>query len=407
MAASEHSTGTVTATKSLELRLDVEAVKGELDLHEPSTLQADPAVDPELERRAQEYADALVNLDPKDFESQEGMKLAVEDMGRGLQRQAAHRSKMLQQPIKDLSERGADGGPVANALVDLKMQVEALDPNRFDFSAGWASRLLGMIPGIGTPLKRYFTKYESAQTVIDAIIRSLEEGGEQLKRDNVTLREDQLAMRELTVKLERQILLAQLLDQKLQYKLDREISADDPRQKFVKEELLFPLRQRIMDLQQQLAVNQQGVLSTAIVIGNNLELVRGVDRALNVTVSALQVAVTVALALVNQRIVLDKITALNTTTSNLIAGTAATLRTQGVAIQTQASQAMLDIDSLKSAFADINAAMDEISRFRQESLPKMAQTILEFNEMTAGGEAAIQQLEKGRQARPALQIEAG
>ena len=407
MAASEHSTGTATATKPLELQLDVEAVKGELDLHDPSTLQADPAVDPELERRAQEYADALVNLDPKDFESQEGMKLAVEDMGRGLQRQAAHRSKMLQQPIKDLSERGADGGPVANALVDLKMEVEALDPNRFDFSAGWASRLLGMIPGVGTPLKRYFTKYESAQTVIDAIIRSLEEGGEQLKRDNVTLREDQLAMRELTVKLERQILLAQLLDQKLQYKLDREISADDARQKFVKEELLFPLRQRIMDLQQQLAVNQQGVLSTAIVIGNNRELVRGVARALNVTVSALQVAVTVALALVNQRIVLDKITALNTTTSNLLAGTAATLRTQGVAIQTQASQAMLDIDSLKSAFADINAAMDEISRFRQEALPKMAQTILEFNEMTAGGEAAIQQLEKGRQARPALQIEAG
>lgn len=407
MAASEHSTGTATATKSLELQLDVEAVKGELDLHDPSTLQADPAVDPELDRRAQEYADALVNLDPKDFESQEDMKLAVEDMGRGLQRQAAHRSKMLQQPIKDLSERGADGGPVANALVDLKMQVEALDPNRFDFSAGWASRMLGMIPGIGTPLKRYFTKYESAQTVIDAIIRSLEQGGEQLKRDNVTLREDQLAMRELTVKLERQVLLAQLLDQKLQYKLDREISADDPRQKFVKEELLFPLRQRIMDLQQQLAVNQQGVLSTAIVIGNNRELVRGVDRALNVTVSALQVAVTVALALVNQRIVLDKITALNTTTSNLIAGTAATLRTQGVAIQTQASQSMLDIDSLKSAFADINAAMDEISRFRQEALPKMAQTILEFNEMTAGGEAAIQQMEKGRQARPALQIEAG
>ena len=407
MAASEHSTGTATATKPLELQLDVEAVKGELDLHDPSTLQADPAVDPELERRAQEYADALVNLDAKDFESQEDMKVAVEDMGRGLQRQAAHRSKMLQQPIKDLSERGADGGPVANALVDLKMEVEALDPNRFDFSAGWASRLLGMIPGVGTPLKRYFTKYESAQTVIDAIIRSLEEGGEQLKRDNVTLREDQLAMRELTVKLERQILLAQLLDQKLQYKLDREISADDARQKFVQEELLFPLRQRIMDLQQQLAVNQQGVLSTAIVIGNNRELMRGVDRALNVTVSALQVAVTVALALANQRIVLDKITALNTTTSNLIAGTAATLRTQGVAIQTQASQSMLDIDSLKSAFADINAAMDEISRFRQEALPKMAQTILEFNELTAGGEAAIQQMEKGRQARPALQIEAG
>ena len=192
------------------------------------------------------------------------------------------------------------------------------------------------------------------------------------------------------------------MDQKLQYKLEREIPADDPRQKFVQEEILFPLRQRIMDLQQQQAVNQQGVLSTAIVIQNNQELVRGVNRSIDVTVSALSVAVTVALGLANQKIVLDKVTALNTTTSNLIAGTAATLKTQGAAIQTQAAGAMLDMDALKGAFADINQAMDEISRFRQEALPRMAQTIVEFDQLTAEGEASIQRLEEGSKARPML-----
>ena len=222
----------------------------------------------------------------------------------------------------------------------------------------------------------------------------------------MTLREDQRAMRELTHKLERQIELARLLDQKIQYKLDREIGADDPRRTFIQEELLFPLRQRIMDLQQQLTVNQQGILSTAIIIGNNTELVRGVDRALDVTVSALQVAVTVALALANQKIVLEKVSAVSRTTSDLIAGTAAQLRSQGAEIHAQAASATLDMEALKSAFIDITAAMDEISRFRQEALPQMAQTILEFDQLTAEGEAAIQKLEEAKEVSPLLRIEA-
>ena len=396
---------TATATrKPLSLQLDVEAVKGELVLADPEKIGTGPDVDPELDRKAQDFADMLVNLDSGDLTSQDDAKAAVETMGRGLQREAAHRSAMLKQPIRDLSKQTEDGGPVANALIDLKMKVEELDPSRFDFSAGWFTRLLGMIPGIGTPIKRYFTKYESAETVIDAIIRSLELGGEQLKRDNITLSEDQRAMRELTIKLQRQIELARLLDQKLQYKLDREIQ-EDKKRKFVEEELLFPLRQRIIDLQQQLAVNQQGVLSMAIIVGNNKELVRGVARALDVTVSALQVAVTVALALAHQKIVLDKITALNATTSSLISGTAAKLKTQGTAIHAQASQAGLDMEALKSAFADINAAMDEISRYRREALPQMAQSILEFDKLATEGEAAIEKMEQGTAARPVLDLE--
>ena len=403
----QQPTTEVSADAGLDLKLDVATVRQELALIAPDSISAETTEDAELEDKARQFADALIDPDSSDFEAQDEMKAAINDMGRELQRKAGRQSKMLQQPIKDLSKHGEDGGPVANALVELKMEVEELDPNRFDFSAGWVTRMLGMIPGIGSAMKRYFSRYESAQTVIDAIIHSLEEGREQLKRDNVTLSEDQRGMRELSLKIERQVMLAQLLDQKLQYKLDREIPADSPKSRFVQEELIFPLRQRIMDLQQQLAVNQQGVISIEIIMRNNKELVRGVDRAINVTISALQVAVTVALALTNQKIVLDKINALSQTTSDLIAGTAATLKTQGTAIHTQASQSMLQMDSLKSAFADITSAMDEISRFRREALPKMAESILEFDQLTAQGEAAIERMEQAKQARPTLQIDAG
>jgi len=395
-----------TATRSpLDLRLDVAEVKGSLALRDPQTIGKETAADPELDARAGELVESLLSFGDGDIEAEEQTKAAVETMGRALQQAAAHKSAMLRAPIKDLSRHAEDGGPVANALIDLKLKIEELDPNKFDFEAGWFTRLVGMLPGVGTPLKRYFTKYESSQTVIDAIVRSLDMGKDQLHRDNVTLAEDQKAMRGLTKSLERQIELAQLMDAKIQYTLDRDVAADDPRRGFIQDEILFPLRQRIMDLQQQLAVNQQGVLSTAIIIGNNKELIRGVDRALDVTVSALQVAVTVALALANQKIVLDKVEAINKTTSDLIAGTAAQLKRQGATIHTRAASASLDMESLKSAFADINAAMEEISTYRREALPQMAQTILEFDKLAEEGEKAVEKMEQGRAARPTLDLD--
>jgi uncharacterized protein YaaN involved in tellurite resistance len=319
-------------------------------------------------------------------------------MGRDLQKGAATKSRMLQTPIRELSQNAEDGGPVANALVDLRVEVEKLDPASVDLSPGWVTRTVGLIPGIGTPLKRYFMRYESSQTVIDAILKSLEKGRDQLRRDNVTLGEDQKAMRQLTLSLTEQVSLAMSLDEEISRALTSEIAMDDPRRRFIEEELLFNLRQRTMDLQQQLAVNQQGVLATELIIRNNRELIRGVDRAIDVTVSALQVAVTVALALAHQKIVLDKVEAINRTTSDLIAGTAERLRTQGTEIHRQASSTMLDMESLRSAFANIAGALDEISRYRREALPQMASNILELDRMTAAGEEAIDRMEKAQAA---------
>ena len=374
---------------TLDLSLDSKVIEKELAL----TLPTAPAAqdESELERKAEAYVAHLIERRGSPDAEADG-KQAVETMGRNLQGEAAHRSRMLQQSVAVMSSQGAEKGPVTNALIELKLKVEELDPNQLDLEEGWFSRLAGQLPGIGTPLKRYFSRFESAQTVLDAIVNSLERGRDQLKRDNLTLQEDQKAMRALTEKLTRQIRLGQLVDDKLQVALARTPKEEEARVKFIEDELIFPLRQRIIDLQQQLAVNQQGVLASAIVMRNNSELVRGVNRALDVTLSALNVAVSTALALANQQIVLDKVQAINKTTSDLIAGTAKKLRTQGTAIQQQASTAMLEMDALKGAFADINAALEEISRFRQAALPQMANTILELDRMSAEGEKRVQAL---------------
>lgn len=377
----------------------VETVREELKVEAPLVAKDD------LEGKANAFVDALLATDPSQQDALAAKREAAEKFGAEEQKQAARHSAMLREPIKKLSTRGADGGPVANALLDLKMKVEELDPGKFDFEPGWFSRTLGRLPGVGTPIKRYFSRFESAQTVLAAIVRSLEEGKEQLLRDNVTLGEDQKNMRESSKRLQASIELARLVETKIAYRLEREIPADDPRHKFLAEEILFPLRQRILDLQQQLAVSQQGVVAIEILVRNNKELARGVDRALRVTMSALETGVTVALGLANQRIVLDKVQAASKTADDLIAGTAKRLRTQGVEIQKQAATTQLDVGVLKTAFTDLEAALEDLSTFRQQALPQLASTIGELDQITQAAEKTIQKMESARKAEktPALQ----
>ncbi len=359
----------------------------------------------QIDQKANEFVEKLVNFSLDSLEEQKKHQASVESMGAEVQIDTAKRLQLLQSPLKQLSKNGEEGGQVAKSLIDLKVEVEKLDPARIDLEAGWLSRVLGYIPGVGTPIKRYFTKFESAQEVIDAIMNSLKSGRDELSRDNITLSEDQKYLHASAMNLKRLITLAQKMDEKLIYKATREFVEDVEKKTFIEEKLIFPLRQKTMDFQQQLAVVQQGIISIEVIQRNNKELIRGVDRSLNVTINALQVAATVAMALNNQKIVMDKIAMINSTTDSLIANTAKQIKTQGVEIQKQAASTQLDINVLKTAFADINMALDDLSQFRQQALPEMAKSILEMDQLTSEIEKKVNETEKAKAIEASVDIQ--
>lgn len=323
----------------------------------------------------------------------------VDELGSEIQRQTAYQSELLKTPVRTLAEQGEEGGPVAQALTGLRQRMHELDPQRHHLARRGIDRILKLIPGMSTGLERYFQKYESAQQALDAIIHELEAGKDRLGRDNLTLADDQQALEEAAEKLQEQIELGQLIDQRLVLNAEA-LPQEDTERRFIEEELLFPLRQRIVDLQQQLAVSQQGVLALEVLIRNNRELIRGVDRAINVTVSALSVAVTVALGLANQRLVLDKVEALNATTADMIAGTAQALRRQGTEIQTRAGSAMLDMQKLEQSFGDVMAAIDDVARYRREALPRLAEQVSRLDTLAHQGGEAIERMQRSRDERP-------
>ncbi|WP_084155901.1 toxic anion resistance protein [Halomonas halocynthiae] len=346
--------------------------------------------DPELSERANAFVRDVLSEGADSIERQ---RRAVDEMGLELQHQAARQSEMLKTPLRQLASQGEDGGPVARALQDLRGRMSSLDPQQHHLEPKPMDRLLRLIPGFTTRVQRYFQRFETAQQALDAIIAELTAGRDSLSRDNITLNDDQQAMRQMLDQLQRQVELGRLIDARMTRSLSEII--DEPRRRFVEEELLFPLRQRVLDIQQQQVVCQQGVLALEVIIRNNRELMRGVDRAVNVTVSALSVAATVALALANQRLVLDQVESLNQATSETIAGTAQSLRQQGVDIQTRATSASLNMDSLEQAFGDVMGAIDDLSRYRREALPQMADQIDRLDALSGKGHDAIDRLERG------------
>jgi uncharacterized protein YaaN involved in tellurite resistance len=71
------------------------------------------------------------------------------------------------------------------------------------------------------------------------------------------------------------------------------------------------------------------------------------------------------------------------------------LKNQGAEIQKQALEASISVDTMKQAFSDVLSALDSISTYKQEALPKMRDTINQFREMADNGERQILRLEKG------------
>lgn len=170
--------------------------------------------------------------------------------------------------------------------------------------------------------------------------------------------------------------------------------------------MLFYARQKVTDLLTQMAVNMQGYLALDLVRKNNLELVKGVDRATTTTVSALRTAVIVAQALANQKLVLDQIAALNTTTGNLIAGTSELLREQSGHIHQQAASSTIELAKLQQAFNNIYQTMDAMADFKVKALASMQTTV---DTLSQEVEKSKTYLEKTRhqEARDALQASAG
>jgi len=322
-----------------------------------------------LEIKVDAFVDDLVAADANSPEF--GKKIdQLTSMGRKeIAEAAGHSNRFLDRPVKAID---SDTG-IGTDLTELRRTVEDLDPSRKGNLLA-PKKLFGIIP-FGNKLRNYFDGYKSAQSHISTILARLASGKDELLMDNAAIDVERANLWKTMGKLEQMIHISKTMDAKLEDKAN-ELDATEPaKAKAIRETALFYTRQRTTDLLTQMAVSVQGYLALDLVKKNNIELVKGVDRASTTTVAALRTAVTVAQALTNQKLVLEQIGALNTTTANMIESTGSMLKNQTGEIHKQAASATIPLETLQRAFQNIYDTMDTIDRFKLEALGNMKQTV--------------------------------
>ena len=315
-------------------------------------------------------------------------------MGQEQIRAAAGQSnRFLDRPVRAMD---ADSG-VGKDLAELRRTVEELDPGRKGNMLE-PRKLFGIIP-FGNKLQNYFDSYTSSQGHIQEILKSLEGGKKELTLDNAAIDQERAKLWEAMGELEQMIHIAKTLDARLEAKANELETSDPEKAKALRESALFYVRQRTQDLLTQMAVSVQGYLALDLVKKNNVELVKGVDRASTTTVSALRTAVTVSQAMTNQKLVLEQITSLNSTTSNIIDSTSTLLREQTGQIHEQAAASTIPLETLQRAFQNIYDTMDEVDDFKLRALDSMKQTVGVLSEEVEKSKGYIARAEGQAQAQ--------
>jgi uncharacterized protein YaaN involved in tellurite resistance len=330
-------------------------------------------VSEEVKSKLDEKVDGFISdLVAQDVNSPEFGKRVdqITNMGRKEISDAAGQSnRFLDRPVRAMDNDNSVG---AN-LAQLRRTVEDLDPGKKG-DLFTRKKIFGIIP-FGNKMRDYFDSYKSSQGHIQSILASLQSGKDELLMDNAAIDVERQNLWAAMGKLEQMIHVSKTLDARLEAKAAELEMTDPAKAKAIKETALFYVRQRTQDLLTQMAVTVQGYLALDLVKKNNVELVKGVDRASTTTVAALRTAVTVAQALVGQKLVLDQITALNTTTANIIDSTGTMLKDQTAKIHEQAASATIPVETLQRAFQNIYDTMDNIDTFKVKALDSMKTTV--------------------------------
>lgn len=294
--------------------------------------------------------------------------------------------------LSNLNDKNDSKTAIITGLEDLNYEMKKLDPSKINFDEK------GLFGKISRSIKRYFAKYQTADVVIKEIFDTLEKSGKRLESDNKTLEIKQVELRNATLELKKSIEYANYLNSALEERIQmaKEQGVDEEIIQFVEKNIGFAVLEKIKDLYQQLDINNQGYLALEIIITNNKALIRNVKKAQTTTRAALELGIVVAAALYDQKITLNQLNILNTTTNYYISETAKLLKTQGADIQKQSLESGLSCETLKEAFMNTFEAINDIDNFKENAIPLLKEKIAGFKDIYETGEQKIKQIESNK-----------
>ncbi len=322
----------------------------------------------EITVRASEFASRLEALDVRSPEFTDLLDELLTVGEADMRAAAGVAGAMLDRSLRSAASPQDE---VTTSLASLRRTVAELDPAKLPLTG---RKLLGMFPA-AAGAKRALDRYRAANEPVNALVVDLRGRQDVLRRDNASIKGERERLWKVMGKLAEAAALAEAVDDAIEAQAGVFDLTDPARANALRADVLYPIRQRHQDLLTQLAVSAQGYLALDLVRKNNDELIRGVERAVSTTVSALRVALLVSGALASQRDVLDEVAALQATTDGLIRANTELLDLQSAEIRKASSDPAVATETIRASFDRIYASIDAIDGFRADAVRTMAATV--------------------------------
>ncbi len=220
-------------------------------------------------------------------------------------------------------------------------------------------------------LVNYFDQYRSVEADIEAALATMAESRDVLFRDNVNISGHRATARPLLNNLTEAIQMCSSLDERFE-KLSLQLEKIDPAKAGrIRNAALFEVRQRHGDLLTQMAVSQQSYVMLNMIEANNLDLVKGIDRASSTTIAALQTAVVAAQTLTNQNLILGSISGVSNAASSLIGRSGNAMAHGNRQIDLASTEAARQVATLRSALTDVVSSVDSLEQHQRTALSSL------------------------------------
>jgi uncharacterized protein YaaN involved in tellurite resistance len=372
---------------------------GPVEIVEPAEVERQIPIAPDavdrIEKLVAAFVTAVVSVDVHS----NAYARAVSDMNRIGEREIVATSQMsgrlLDRPLRAISGTLEGNSPIARSLAELRETVEDLNPAMHHLD-GRGTRGLPRLIRRDNRVRAYFERYGRAEGHIQGVVRALSEARAELQRDNAVIAQEQRSLWTEMETLRQYAYMAQRLDEAVEDRIPEMAVTDDARAQALRDDVLFPVRQRRGDILTQLAIATQGFAALRVVEENNHQVIRAIEMATTTTIAALRTAVMVAQALTNQRLLMDQLEAVNAATSEILESTL-TRPPGGSPRAGAASPAGFDLAALQRAWDDVFAALDQIDTYKTSALDAMTATVGQLN----------RQVERARDSVGSLQAPSG
>lgn len=377
---SEFETQTQTKTK---VDTDTEELRSEEVTDEVAELTLEDVLnDKQLVDKINKEAEQIVEKITTENRSELSKTLNdLSNIGDASQREAGDALATLKRPLKSLMDGKNDEIP--KTLLELRKIVGELDAEDLHAKGlkGFMNKMLRR-----NPIEKYTQKYQTIDKQIDAIIKSLLIGRDNLQADSISLdmlKEDaQQKIYELDkdIYLGRQ--LATLLDeQRSKPANSKDISTID--------DALETTLVRVRDMQESKAILLQSIASIDMLKKTNTKLLNAVRNAITKVRTVVTISTTIQLALNRQKKVIDAVNGTNSAIESMVLANSRSLKQNSVEIAKIMENPAISIEKLRESFNNVFDAITTVEESQARTISSSKVFIEELDKFNEEMKAKI------------------